>query len=222
MKIDRFSSASLRAAAVLLIGLLLADGFPAAGRTIHLGRVKVKFSVESPSKQLAQALALQVGEVQKSFETNRRSLRTVPGADGKPAYLRQEVAGLIVRTREDLDQAIEKVQPSALEPLRAWSTDELGRIQEELPAAPGQRTAVLPAGLFTPRAVAVVASLGGFPLLAIAKKSKTAAKPKAAAPPQAAPPPQDTVTAEKTDSLLDQVGQVVGRIFFLASQTISR
>ncbi len=141
------------------------------------------------------------------------------GPDGKPAYLRQEVAGLIARTGEDLDQAIEKVQPSDLEPLRAWSVDELGRIQEELAMAPGQRTAVLPSGLFTPRAVAVVASLGGFPLLALAKPKAIkpkAAKPKTAAPPQAAPPPQDTVTAGKTDSLLDQVGQVVGRIFFLA------
>ena len=72
----------------------------------------MKFSVESPSKQRAQALALQVGEVQKSFEANRRALGAVPGSDGKPAYLRQEVAGLIARTGEDLDKAIEKVQPS--------------------------------------------------------------------------------------------------------------
>jgi hypothetical protein len=61
----------------------------------------------------------------------------------------------------------------------------------------------------------VVASLRGFPLLALAKP-KAAAKPKTAVPPKAAVPPQDTVAAEKTDSLLDQVGQVVGRIFFLA------
>ena len=72
----------------------------------------MKFSAESSSKKLAQALALQVGEVQKRFGKNRRALRTVPGPGGKPAYLRQEVAGLIARTGEDLDQAIEKVQPS--------------------------------------------------------------------------------------------------------------
>lgn len=207
MKTDRFSAAT----AVLLAGLLLlADGLPAAGRTLRLGRVNMKFSVESPSRQRAQALALQVGEVQKSFETNRRALRAVRGSDGKPAYLRQEVAGLIARTGEDLDQAIEKVQPSDLEPLRAWSAEELGRIQGELAAPPEQKTAALPSGFFTPRAIALVASLRGFPLLALAK-SKAAAKPKAAVP------QQDTVAAEKTDSLLDQVGQVVGRIFFLAN-----
>jgi hypothetical protein len=217
VKTDRFST---RAAVVLLAGLLLADGLPAAGRTIQLGRLKMKFSVDSPTRQLAQALAPEVEKVKNSFDTNRRALRTVPGSDGKPAYLRPEVAGLIARTGEDLDKAIEKVQPSALEPLRAWSADALGRIQGELAPPPGPRTAALPSGLFTPRAVAVVASLRGFPLLALAKPKATkpkSAKPKAAAPPQAAPPPQDTVTAEKTDSLLNQVGELVGRILFLAN-----
>jgi hypothetical protein len=206
VKTDRFFS-STRAAAVLLAGLLLAAGLPAAGRSVHLGRVNI--SVDSSSKRWAQALAPGVGKVKTDFDENRRALRAVPGSDGKPAYLRPEVAGLIARTGEDLDKAIEKVEPSALEPLRAWSADELGRIQGELAAQPGQRTAALPSGLFTPPAVAVVASLRGFPLLALAK-GKAAAKPKAAAP------PQDTVTAEKTESLLDQVGEVVGRIFFLA------
>jgi len=215
VKTDRFYA---RAAAVLLAGLLLADGLPAAGQTFRyrLGRSKVRVN---PLQILAGALALQIGMVQKRFDTNRRALRTVPGSDGKPAYLRQEVAGLIARTGEDLDQAIENVKPSDLEPLQAWASDQLGRIQEELAPPPGQRTAALPRGFFTPRAVAVVASLGGFPLLALAKPKVTrpkAVKPKTAAPQQAAPPPQDTVTAEKTDSLLDQVGEVVGRIFFLA------
>jgi hypothetical protein len=214
VKTDRFSL-FLRAAAVLLAVLLLTDGLPATGQTIRLGKVKVQFSVDSSTTKLALALAPEIGKVQTIFATNRRALRTVPGPDGKPAYLRQEVAGLIARTEEDLVKAIEKIQPSTLEPLRAWSADELGRIQEELAAPPGQGTAALPAGLFAPRAVAVVASLRGFPLLALAKPKATA-KPKAAAPPQAPAPPQDTVAAEKTDGLLDQVGKVVGRIFFLA------
>jgi hypothetical protein len=214
MKTDRFSL-FLRAAAVLLAVLLLTDGLPATGQTIRLGKVKVQFSVDSSTTKLALALAPEIGKVQTIFDANRRALRTVPGADGKPAYLRQEVAGLIARTEEDLDKAIEKVQPSTLEPLRDWSADELGRIQEELAAPPSPRTAALPTGLFTPPAVAVVASLRGFPLLALAKP-KAAIKPKAAAPPQAPAPPPDTVTAEKTDGLLDQVGKVVGRIFFLA------
>ncbi|MEO6192642.1 MAG: hypothetical protein ABIS20_06505 [Thermoanaerobaculia bacterium] len=214
MKTDRHFAT--RAAAVLLAGLLLAAGQPTAGQTFTFGRSKARVN---PFQILAGALALQIGVVKKRFDKNRRALQIVRGPDGQPAYLRQEVAGLIARTGEDLDQAIEKVQPSDLEPLQAWAIDQLGRIQGELAAPPAQKTAALPSGLFTPRAVAVVASLGGFPLLALAKPKATkpkSAKPKAAAPPQAAVPPQDTVAAEKTDSLLDQVGQVVGRIFFLA------
>jgi hypothetical protein len=211
VKTDRFSA---RAAAVLLAGLLLAAGQPTAGQTFRyrLGRSKVRVN---PFQILAGALALQIGVVQKRFENNRHALQIVRGPDGKPAYLRQEVAGLIARTGEDLDQAIENVKPSDLEPLQAWAIDQLGRIQGELAAPPAQKTAALPSGLFTPRAVAVVASLRGFPLLALAKPKATA-KPKTAVPPKAAVPPQDTVAAEKTDSLLDQVGKVAGRIFFLA------
>jgi hypothetical protein len=221
VKTDRFSSASTRAAAVLLAGLLFTAGLPAAGKTIRLGNVKVSLGLEFSSKELARALALQVGEVKKRFDENRRALHAVQGPGGAPAYHRQEVAGLIARTGEDLDTAIEKVQPSGMAPLRAWSAEEIGRIQGELATPPGQRTTALPSGLFAPRAVAMVASLRGFPLLALAKskaaaKPKATTKPKAAAPPQAVAPPQDTVTAEKTDSLLDQVGEVVGRIFFLA------
>jgi len=213
VKTDRLTAT--RAAAVVLAGLLLAADLPTAGQTFkfHLGRSKAQYRV-SATKVLAGALALQVGEVQARFAKNRRALRAVKGPGGKPAYLRQELVGLITRTSEDLDQAIEKVQPSGTEPLRAWTADELGRLQGELVAPPAQKTAALPPGLFAPRAVAVVASLRGFPLLGLAK-----GKVKAAAPQQdkATAPQQDTVTAEKTDSLLDRAGEVVGRIFFLAS-----
>lgn len=199
MKTDRSTSASTRAAAALLVGLLAASP-PIASKTIQIGRLKV--SVESPSKRLAQALAPEVQKVQERFGENRRALPTVRGKDGKPAYLRQEVAGLITRTGEDLDQAMEKVQPSGLKPLRDWAAEELGRIQGEI-AAPARKAAAVPSGLFPPRAVAVVASLREFPLLGLAK-GKTAA------------PQQDTLAAEKAESLLDQVGEVAGRIFLLA------
>jgi hypothetical protein len=158
----------------------------------------------NPFQILAGALVLQIGEVQRRFDKNRRALQIVRGPDGKPAYLRQEVAGLIARTGEDLDQAIENVKPSELEPLQAWAADQLGRIQGELAPPPGQRTAALPSGLFTPRAVAVVASLERLSLLRLASAKATA-------------PPQDTVAAEKTNSLLNQVGELVGRILFLAN-----
>jgi hypothetical protein len=186
-----------RAAAVLLVGLLAAD-LPAAGQTFTFGRSKVRVS---PSAVLAAALALQLGVVQAKFVRNRRALRTVQLQGGQPSYPRQEVAGLIASTGEDLDQAIEGVRPSGLEPLRAWSAEEIGRIQAKLAAA-GQKTAASPSSLSTPRAVAVVASLGGFPALRLAK---------------AADPQQETVAAGQANRLLDEVGEVVGKIFFLAS-----
>ena len=200
MKTDRFFT---RAAAVLLAGLLLAAGQPATGQTLTfpLGRSKARVN---PFQILAGALAVQIRVVQNRFDKNRRALQIVRGPDGRPAYLRQEVAGLIARTGEDLDQAIEKVKPSDLEPLQAWAADQLGRLQGNLAAPPGQRTAALPSGLFTPRAVAVVASLERLSLLRLASA-------------KAAAPQQDTISAEKTGSILDQVGNVVGRIFFLAS-----
>ena len=191
MKTDR----SAWAAAVLLACLLAAAGHPARG-----GSVKVTY--EMSPERLAQEVALQVGEVRKRFGENRLALRPVKGSNRKPAYLRQDVAGLVARTREDLDQALERVGEPGLDALRAWAAEELGRIQGEL-AAPAGRNAALVPDLSTPRPVAVVASLGSFPMLAGAKP---------------APPKQDTVAAEKANSLLDQVGEVVGRIFFLADR----
>jgi len=79
--------------------------------------------------------------------------------------------------------------------------------------------------------VAVVASLGRFPLPTLASVAagapkRTPAKPKTshkAAPPAAPkpapppPPPPVTVPAATADRLLDQIGEVVGKLFFLAS-----
>jgi len=157
---------------------------------------------------LAQALALEIKGVQTRFADSRRALGTVTGADGQPAYLRKDVADLIDHTGKDLDAAIVKVQPSNLQPLQDWVADELGRIQGELPPAPRA------ASLFAPQPVAVIASLGAPPKKKPA--SPKPASPKPAAPP-AAPPPPDTVPAGKTGGLLDEVGKVVDRIFFLAS-----
>ena len=94
---------------------------------------------------------LQIGEVKRVSKRTGGALQRRAGTRRQPAYPRQEVVGLIAHTGEDLDQAIERVGP-AMEPLRAWTAEELGRIQEELAAPPGQ-TAALPSGLFTPRAV---------------------------------------------------------------------
>lgn len=198
MKTDRFSSASTRAAAVLLAGLLLAAGHPAAGQlTLRIGRAT--FTLESPSKKMAKELAQEVKEVQQRFDTNRRALRTVRGPGGEPAYPRQEVAGLIARTEQDLDQAIERIQEPGLEALRAWSAEEIRRIRDELAPPSGRTAALLPA------AVARVASLGSLPSQEPAHVI-------------AATPKQETISAETSNRLLDQMGAVVSRIFFLAEK----
>jgi hypothetical protein len=210
VKTDRFSSARLRAGGLLLAGLLLAPVLSDAGG-IHIGNVRIGVDLDSP-KHWALALTPQVKEVQKRFADNRRALRALPGVDGKPAYLRKDVQDLIDRTGKDLDEAIVKVQPSNLQPLQDWVADALGHVQGEL-APPARETAAFPPGLFAPQAAAVVASLG--------KPKKQPAKPKAVSPapvsPAPAPPPPDTVPAAASDSLLDEVGKVIDRIFVLAS-----
>ncbi|HEX6904711.1 MAG TPA: hypothetical protein VF789_33700 [Thermoanaerobaculia bacterium] len=195
MKTDRFSSASARAAAVLLAGLLVLAGLPAAGQIV------IKFGGKGGSSKLAVALAKQVKEVKKRFEANRRALRGERGPGGK-AYPSQEVISLIARTEQDLDQAIERVGEPDLDALRAWAAEEFGRIHGELAPPTGQTVASLQ-DLSTPRAVAVVATLGSLPRLA---SSKTEASQEAA------------ITAEKADGLLDQAGAVVSRIWTLADR----
>jgi len=221
---DRFSSLSIRTAAVLLAGLLLAAGHPAVGQiTFRFGkRTREKVSSVVTASAVAAALAHQVGEVQKRFAESRHALRIVNGPHGEPAYTRQDVAGLVTGTANDLDQAIARVGDPRLAGLRAWSAEELRPIQEEL-AAPADHAAALPSNNpFAPRAVAVVASLGWLPLPEPAggkapppkKPASKQAAPKQTAPPPA-PPEPETITAEKANGLLDQVGEVVSRIFFL-------
>lgn len=195
MKPDRFFSRSIRKAGVLLAGLFLTVSLSAGGGGFHIGRIGV--NLEPRTKNLAKALASEVVVVQKRFDENRRALRTVQGSNGRPAYLRQDVVDLMALTEKDLNQAIEKAGPD-LGPLEDWSAAELGSIQEKLGPPLSPKTA----GLFTPQAVAVVASLGS---------------PAKHASPKAATPPPDTIPAETSNSLLDEVGKVVSTIFTLAA-----
>jgi hypothetical protein len=207
VKTDRFSSSSIRKTGALLIGLLLVAGVATAGVSIHVGPITVGVNVDSHSKKLAAALTPQVKEVQKRFDENRRALRTVQGPDGKPAYLRKDVVELTARTGEDLAKAIENVGPE-LRPLEDWSADELARIQAEIGTPATPKTADFSSGPFTPYAVAVVASMSS---------PAKHAKPKTVAPKAVAPPPPDSVPAEKSNSILDEVEEVVSQIFTLAS-----
>ena len=199
IKPDRFALAATRAAAVVLVGLLFAAGHPASSGGIRLGRLKV--SVESPSKPLAQALALQVGVVQQRYGENRRALRTVKGADGKPACLQQEVVGLITRTGEDLDQAIEKVQPSGTEPLRAWAARARAHPGKDRASAGPHRLASRP--LRSPRRRRVRQP----------PEARVADCSRAQSP---LPQSRRQIPAETSNRLLDEVAEVVNRILFLA------
>jgi hypothetical protein len=208
MKTDR--SSVIRVIAVLLAGLLLMTGHPATGGSLRIGIGGLKITYESRTKRLAKALASQVKAVQDRFEGSRRALHTVTGSDGKPAFLRKDVSDLIDHTGKDLDDAIVKVQPSDLQPLRDWAADAIGRVQEEVKGPQG-KVAVFPAGLFAPQPVEVIASLGNPP-------KKKPASPKAAKPAAPPAPPPDTVPADKSNGILDEVGKVVSRIFTLADK----
>jgi hypothetical protein len=203
MKTDRFRATSIRATAVLLAGALLAAGHPAAGARVKVGPLSVDLSFENRSKKVAAELAGEVREVSGRFDERRRALQTVQPPGGKPAYSRPAVRDLIARTEQDLDQGIGRVSED-LSALRDWAADELQRIQTELAATSARAAVSSPRG-FTSRPVAVVASLGGLPL-------PIPASAKAAAP---AP---DTVPVATADRLLDQVGEVISRIFFLAER----
>jgi hypothetical protein len=200
VKIDRFSSASTRGAAVLLAGLLAA-GQPAAGQTYtyKLGKTKPP---EDSSKALAEELTVQMQLARKTFEKNRKTLRIVQLPGGKPAYLRENVDALISHTREDLKRAIENIRLADTKSLSNWTTEEIQGIQAKLAATPVATAASLP-GFSTPRAVAVVASLGGLPL--------------GLASVGVAPQPE-TVSTETSNGLLDEVGNVISRILFLSSR----
>lgn len=196
MKADRWFP---RAAAVVLAGLLvLAAGRPAGGQiaiNLNLGKLFAK------KASVAGTLAAQMQAVQQRFAANRKALAPVT-ANGKPAYPRQEVVSLLARTEADLDKAIDQAKPGKMDPLRAWAADAVEGLQGQLAPAPGPTAASLHGA--TPRAVAVVASLGKLSLPFLA--SITAGDPR-----------QDTVPADTSNRLLDQVETVISRIFFLAS-----
>jgi hypothetical protein len=191
VKADRFSAAPTRIAAAVLAGLFFVAGLPAAGQLLSF-KLGKRSKVVVTSESMAVVLARQVAQVQQRFAANRAALQAVRVAGGETAYLVPEVAGLIARTGEDLDQAIAQVGEPGLEGLRAWSAEKLRRIQDEVTASAVQ-SAALSSGLSGPRAVAVIAGLGAI----VAR--------------------QETVPAATSDRLLDELGEVVNRIFFLAS-----
>jgi hypothetical protein len=206
MKIKRF--------AVLTAGLLLVTGYSADAGKVVIKLPGVTATLETSSTKLAHAVAQQVQRVQERLATNRLALRTTPGPGGTPAYLPREVTGLIVHTREDLDQALQQIGEPRLAALSAWSDEEFRRIQTELP--PPGPTASL-SGPSAPRAFAVFASSRGFGLPVFAKNKLAPKKPKPPAAPKAPEPPKpQTIPASTTDRLLDEVAQVIDQIFVLA------
>jgi hypothetical protein len=160
MKTHRFPAAFLRSAAVLLACLLIPAGRPAAAGQLTLRVGGMTLSYEPSSKKLAAAVAAKTQEVRVAFDQKRQELKTVPGAGGEPSYLVEEVSGLIARTNQDLDKALEEVGEPGLEGLSAWADEELGNLQERLAAV-------------APQAIARVASSGNLPLPAAAPQKAT-------------------------------------------------
>jgi len=209
MKTDRFFSLlrSLRRRAALLglAGLLLLAAHPAAARKFGVGigpgGIVVQFGKHgSKTAKVAAALAQEVAAVQQRFDQGRQALPTVQGKDGAPAHPRQSVVDLIDSTARDLDQSIERIQEPDLAALSTWAAEEIRRVRGQFEPAPTARAAASSLG---PQAVAVVASLGAYPV-------------PASAPPKSAPAKPATISTERAGQLLDQVGEVIGRLFFLA------
>ncbi|HEX3532007.1 MAG TPA: hypothetical protein VH988_33530 [Thermoanaerobaculia bacterium] len=200
---DRFPAVCTQVASILLANLFFAASLDASGHTIHIGRLALGFGLDSSTKELSQALTPKVEAVRTKLSESRHALHTLNGPGSVPAHPVQEVNDLVTRTGTDLDEAIEQVGAPELAGLRAWSADKLRSIQEQLKALPVQTAVAFP-GFSNPRAIALVANLKSRPLPAKAGSAapKTMTK---------------TVPADVSDRLLDKLGDVVDRIFFLAS-----
>jgi hypothetical protein len=223
MKTDRLFVT--RAVAVLLTFLLLEAGLPAAGvkitykvgtnlaQEVGTGRVRLAEGVETGNRGngewLAMAIVKQVKQIHERFTMNRNTLRILSEPGNAPGYLSDDVTGLIVNTHKDLNQAIQNIRPSGTEPLRAWVDDKFQQIQEKI-SLPGP-TATLPR-LSAPRTSVVLASFraGALPVLAKVNPLKPVL-------PQATQPPKpQTIPTATANQILDQVEEVVSRIFTLA------
>jgi hypothetical protein len=230
MKTDR-SSVTRAATVLLLTFLLLGVGLPAAGvkvtvkvqtdhqakpaEEVETGRVRLAEGVETGNHQtgewLAMAIVKQVKQIHERFTMNRNTLRILSEPGNAPGYLSDDVTRLIVDTHKDLDQTIQNIRPSGTEPLRAWVDDEFQQIQEKIP--PPGPTATLP-GLSAPRTSVVLASLRAGAPRVLAKTTSLKPTP---TPPQATQPPKpQTIPTATANQLLDQVEEVVSRIFTLA------
>lgn len=223
-----------RAATVLLAGLLLAASAPAWGQLGFRIQFGGRRPQETKASVVAVALAKAVQQVQQRFDQGRRALPVQTGPGGEQAYPREKVMELVDVTEKDLDQAIERVGEPGLAALRYWAAEELRRVRSELEISPGARIAAASRG---PQAVAVVASLGSYALPASDSPCPCAANGSAAgahskelagAKVSLYPLPgvvqaktearqQDTIGAERSNQVLEHVGQMIGRLFFLAA-----
>jgi hypothetical protein len=187
-------------AAVLLACLLVF----AAGCVIQITiPSKGKAAPDDPSNVISKAVAVQMQAALTEFQAKRQTLRVIQRKGAKPAYLLADVKDLIDQTGKNLQQTIEDVQPGEMEALGDWAADQIQSIQGAFTATPGRRTASF-SGVSTPRAIAVVASLGGLSLQTLAAVN--------------AKPQPETVPVETANHFLDQVESIISRIFDLASR----
>lgn len=188
MKIERLGSMPTRAAVAVLAAMF----FFAASQQVS-GQFVISFGGKKST--LAVALAGNVEKVVKQLKKDRRALRDVPGPDGKKAFPEEEVADVIARTENEVDQALVKAGGPDLDALRAWAAEEFRQIREDLAPSPDPAL----------QAVARVASLGGFSLPKLASVGAVA-------------PQQKLIPAETAQRLLDRAEEVVNRIFVLAKK----
>jgi hypothetical protein len=210
MRIGRSDGLALRrAGAALLAGLLLAAGSAGAlqlGFRINLGgrrsnqAGRLAKGVAAVSL-LAGRLAKEVGAVKGRFAAARGALPTVAGPGGQPVHPRRAVAELIDVTEGDLDRAIAQMGEPGLAALRDWAAEGFRQARGQLEAPAGVRTV----GYSGPRAVAVVASLGG-------------AYPPPLTPPSSPDPATAGDEAERSDQVLQRVERILERLFVLADK----
>jgi len=194
----------------LLAGLLLVAS-PSA-----YGQIEINIRIGGGREKLAKHLAKEMDQVRMKFGADRVALPIVKGPGGVPAYPRQTVLDLIDATEKELDHAVLRVNEPKLMGLENWAETEIEQSRHALER---------PAGTGGPGGAA---SLPGFRTGVVFASFKPRTPPRKA-PPKPEPPPEPeppkpdpleatTVPVAQSNSVLDQVGRVIERLFVLADK----
>lgn len=199
----------------LLAALLGLAGAPVSGQ------IEISFKFGGGKEKLAKNLAQAVSQVRLKFGADRLALPLVKGVGGAPAYSRQAVLDLVDSTAKELDHAVERVKEPNLAGLESWARNQIESSRKALEKPAGSGETGKPSGtaeLAEPRGGVVFAAFrsGGKPKTPPRKPAPKAAPPAPPAPPQPDPLEATTVPVAESNSVLDQVGRVIERLFVLA------